>query len=70
MYAIRSYYAVARFGGSVVMGLTSLVDGLDVLEYNLGTGARLDSVVVRGNKIDASSLTRSVDVLAVTLPFS
>ncbi|MBE0643993.1 MAG: T9SS type A sorting domain-containing protein [Bacteroidetes bacterium] len=64
------YDPVARFGGNVVMGLTSLVDGLNMLEYNLGTTARLDSVVVRGSKIDASALNRSGDVLAVTLPFS
>lgn len=61
---------VMRFGGNVIMGFTSLIDGLDVIEYNLGPGARLDSVVVRGSKIAAASIARSADVIAVTLPFT
>ncbi|MFZ1731093.1 MAG: M1 family aminopeptidase [Bacteroidota bacterium] len=61
---------VMRFGGNVVMGFTSLVDGLSVIEYNLGPAARLDSIVVRGSKLNSSAFARTGDVLAVTLPFT
>lgn len=61
---------IKRFGGDVIMRLTSLVDGLNLLEYNIGTGARVDSVLVEGNKLDATDITRAGDVIALALPFS
>ncbi len=59
-----------RFGGSVSMRLKSLVDGLGVIEYNLGPDARLDSVYVGGSKLEASAVTRTGDVVALALPFT
>ena len=61
---------IKRFGGDVIMRLTSLADGLNLLEYNVGTGARVDSVLVEGNKLDATDITRAGDVIALALPFS
>lgn len=57
-----------RFGGNASMRLKSLVDGLDVIEYNLGPDARLDSVYIDGSKLDASAVTRTGDVVALALP--
>lgn len=59
-----------RFGGDVIMRLTSGADGLGVIEYNIGAAARVDSVFVEGVKLEAGAVTRTGDVIAVTLPFS
>lgn len=58
-----------RFGGNVIMRLTSEADGLGIIEYNIGPAARVDSVFVEGVKLDAGAITRTSDVIAVTLPF-
>jgi len=59
-----------RFGGNVVMELTSLSDALSEIELHLGTNARLDSVLARGLRIPDGSVTRDNDVIRISLPYN
>ena len=60
--------ATLNFTGSVRMEFRSLVDDLSVIELNFGTLGKIDSVLAGGTRLDASAISHTGDVLALTLP--
>ena len=56
------------FHGSVYMEVRSLIDDLGSITYNLGGSGDIDSIVVAGERIPTSSITRTQDVVKVQLP--
>ncbi len=59
--------ATLSFKGSTYMEFRSLVDDLDAVVLNFGGGS-IDSVIVGGERLNPSAITRSGDVLTLELP--
>ena len=59
--------ASLQFHGSAHMVFRSVIDDLDAVVLNFGGGS-IDSVLVGGERLDASAISRSGDVLTLDLP--